>query len=100
MRLAIGFWLSLARSSVLESSSLRDSAAYALKSANVSRTATKKGGIGVIQAAFMGVFLIGSLFAVVSSAIVMDCRADGGFLRRRRRVGRWSFQSSRHRKFV
>src|SRR5271167_2749432 len=60
MRLAIGFWLSLASSSVL--ASLSDSAAFVLKSAKVSKLTTKKGRTGVIQASFIGLLLIGFLF--------------------------------------
>ena len=60
MRLAIGFWLSLASSSVL--ASLSDSAAYVLQSAKVSKITTKKGRTGILQAAFIGVLFIGFLF--------------------------------------
>src|SRR5208282_2874291 len=61
MRLAIGFWLSLASSSVVLES-LSDSAAFALKSEKISKITTKMGGTGVSQATFPDVFSIGFLF--------------------------------------
>ena len=50
MRLATGFWVFLANSSVFASSS--DSAAYAQISANVNKITAKKGETGILQALF------------------------------------------------
>src|ERR1700752_320958 len=62
MRLATGFWVSLASSSVLDSCSLEDSAAFALKNAKVSKIATKELATRLTQAALIGVLFIGFLF--------------------------------------
>src|ERR1700758_697471 len=66
MRLATGFWVSLASSSVLDSCSLVDSAAFALKRAKVSKIAAKELATRLTQAAaFIGMFFIGFLFCRV-----------------------------------
>lgn len=62
MRLATGFWVSLANFSVWASWSLAGSAACAVISTNVSKIGTKNLATDVTQAAFVGVFSIGFLF--------------------------------------